>query len=680
MSDLKSNLKDVFASEAITIQDTDSDPINWQNDDDALLIRKIRARVQNTKDVHVKKMKQCREADAYIDGEPNKVDDNKKEMIFNPLFPILRDQTGIVADSKPNPAIRIVRVGKDLSKDVLEEMRATADKLGLSLEEWWDDIGGQSKLQKIVIGMYSYADYFIMPYWNAKKKDVDIEMLKPTRVRIDSSAKNLEEAEETIIDFYKSKKYVLGRFGEDKMKKLTFSDKSEIQLSGEDDDENVGEHTLLKNVVKIQLYMDEEYWCYKSQGEILEKMRNPFWALTEEEQREDRKGKIKAKYEKKGLKKAGQKISDGVKKIVGGETTDDKINEDVDSAMASFKPRSNFHTYPKIPVIQFDTYRFGSEQYSRSLMKQSIRLVDSMNNRKHDIDQNSKDIGRPTTFVNGDIMNEDQARKINDGRMRNKVVRVTTKEGTSINENIKVKQGTPLPAQFFNDMADSKRDLDDFWGLHPASKGKADSANPTKGGILALQEADQTPIRFVTRNIEEALQSLFGWVVQIRKMYMDEDVIIGEEDSINYDDIDDRYRVFVKSGSMLPVSKEAQRDEALFLWKAQALDPLSLFEALNYPDPEKTAKRLEAWKQGQILDESMEEQKQRVLDKIQAIQANKFEDLKGMVAEDDDPKIHHDMLVMALQSEQFTPEQENALAELIEHYAGLAGDTGQQQV
>ena len=39
------------------------------------------------------------------------------------------------------------------------------------------------------------------------------------------------------------------------------------------------------------------------------------------------------------------------------------------------------------------------------------------------------------------------------------------------------------------------------------------------------------------------------------------------------------------------------------LWSLNALDPVTLFERLKFPNPEETAQKLQAWRTGQLAQE-----------------------------------------------------------------------------
>ncbi|MEK7091755.1 MAG: hypothetical protein AAB900_02080, partial [Patescibacteria group bacterium] len=54
--------------------------------------------------------------------------------------------------------------------------------------------------------------------------------------------------------------------------------------------------------------------------------------------------------------------------------------------------------------------------------------------------------------------------------------------------------------------------------------------------------------------------------------------------------------VSVKEGSLIPKDRLTERNEAIDLWGAQAIDPLTLAERLEDPNPQEFTKRLVLWK------------------------------------------------------------------------------------
>ncbi len=662
------------------IQEDDSEPIVWEGskkDDDEQLARKINARIKEAESLWSKKQKQYRNADRYLDGRPDKTDPNKPPMIYNPLFSIIRNMTGLTTDQKPHPSVKLVLPTKNMSKVDVDNLLDLGDKLERSLDDWWETKKMQSWFQRLVFGLYTYSDMYAFPYWNKDENDVDLLAFNPRRVKIDPNSDEVEESY-IIIDFYRTKAQLYGQFGEEKVKKanLKFADHVEIRDYEREDTTGEDANTkVMKNVAKMELYMEKEWWVYKAGDKILQKLRCPYWAVDKKTQLKETEEKVTDKYKKKGIAGVAQKITDKVKGAIGMKTTQDTIEERVKSALEAFKPKENYFKNPRIPLIHFDLYRLPGELYSRNLMDLAIPIVDDINTRKNAISCNAAEMGSPEVLIDGSLYNESDAARIKKGRATGEVVRINTAGGKSMEQSVKLLHGDAMPEQYIQDMMHSEKALDTLFGHHEVSRGLADPANRTKGGILALQEADQTPVRYVSRNIEDALQEVFAWVIQIKKIFQAEEVPVGEE-TIDYGQVTNSLRTFLKSGSMLPVSKEQQRAQAIQLYQISAIDPLTLHERLGEADPEKTAKRLEMWLKTKsvMADNNANDQQQRAVDKLKLIQAGRANEVQ--IAPDDDPKVHHDIFLLALKSGQLPPQIEPIVAQFIQQFTQLAQQQG----
>ena len=76
--------------------------------------------------------------------------------------------------------------------------------------------------------------------------------------------------------------------------------------------------------------------------------------------------------------------------------------------------------------------------------------------------------------------------------------------------------------------------------------------------------------------------------------------IMGSGRAVDYvglimSDSNRQFVVSVSPNSMAPKDEISEQNQALDLWKSQALDPISLFKKLNYPDPMETAKMAAMW-------------------------------------------------------------------------------------
>ncbi len=647
-------------------------PINWSKDSDELMIQKINAQLDDTKSLYEVKCKQYREKELYIEGNQHEL--GKPRNIYNHLFPIVRNMTGLITDVKPTPSTKVTNITPRTPEPEAAKILDNADNLDMSLNEWWEDNNMQKWLQRIMFSAQVYDDFFAFPYWDAELKDVCFDYVHPRHVHMDGSADEISKSEFVAIDLYKKYGEVEKRWGAEKAEKLNYMTNSELKSLDDTATTAPNDYKHLSNVAHIILYLTPEWWCYKSGDVILKKMRNPFWALSADEQKKQIEETVRGKHKKEGMVSGAiQKVADVAKGVVGMETTDDLVAKDMEAAMSVFKPVANYFLKPMIPLIQFETYRFAGEQYSRSAMKQAMPTVDNLNDKKISISQNLKRLAKPRVYLHGSMSEEDANKVLNSGDQE--VTVLPTKSDLGMRDLMLVVPGTPLPNEVFTDLVDDKRAIDNLFGHHEVSMGASDPNNQTKGGILALQEADQTPVRYITRNLEGSLQDMFRWVIQIRKVYK-KVANIGdgkEREEIDYSIIDDHYQVFVKSGTMMPISREAQRTEARADFDSGLIDPLTYHERVNTPNPDKTAKRLETWiREKRVMTDDQAGQEEAALQMVEMIKQNQFDGIQ--VEEGMDARIYHDILLKALQSNMFTPEQEAFVSQLITQFAEMAGD------
>ena len=71
--------------------------------------------------------------------------------------------------------------------------------------------------------------------------------------------------------------------------------------------------------------------------------------------------------------------------------------------------------------------------------------------------------------------------------------------------------------------------------------------------------------------------------------------------SISSEDVEDGLEILVRSGSTLPKDEVSEADQAISLWQMGAVDPITLFEKLKFPNPLETTERLMKWKMGTLI-------------------------------------------------------------------------------
>jgi len=158
----------------------------------------------------------------------------------------------------------------------------------------------------------------------------------------------------------------------------------------------------------------------------------------------------------------------------------------------------------------------------------------------------------------------------------------------------------------FNHLIDGRNELRNLFGVR-GSTPQGTQNEKTVGGKVIIKEQDSSRIGGSTSEfIEQFADRLFNWMVQMMTVYYDEkrtSAVIGAEGELSevtiskelFQAYNKEIRVSVKEGSLIPKDPMSEANEALTLAQANLLDPITMFDKLDYPDPQKKAKRLFLW-------------------------------------------------------------------------------------
>jgi hypothetical protein len=126
-------------------------------------------------------------------------------------------------------------------------------------------------------------------------------------------------------------------------------------------------------------------------------------------------------------------------------------------------------------------------------------------------------------------------------------------------------------------------------------------------GKIIVRQQDQSRIGGgVTEFLEQFADRIFNYMLQMMMVYYDKEHVaslIGEAGADEYVtlsrqefmQVPAKLTVSVKEGSLIPKDPLTKSSQAIDLANAGMLDPISLFEALDYPDPRGTAEKMYKW-------------------------------------------------------------------------------------
>ena len=274
----------------------------------------------------------------------------------------------------------------------------------------------------------------------------------------------------------------------------------------------------------------------------------------------------------------------------------------------NFKDRDKNHfLYPKIPYIIASCFKLGNEPVGETdLIQQTIPIQDVVNVTGRLIINNSNKTGNSQWFIDSQVMTEEEART----KLTNSPGLIVYGAGVANPNLVRRDPPPPLPAYIENLKVAAERAFDNIFGTHSTTRGERGQAE-TLGGRLLLKQADYGRIDLSVREYERCVAELGNWFVQLMRInYTGKKTFkyYGESglQFINLlpEQIEKGIKVIVKSGTTLPTDELSKRREALELWGMNALDPVTLYQRLKFPNPEEAAQKLQAWRTGQLAQEA----------------------------------------------------------------------------
>lgn len=278
--------------------------------------------------------------------------------------------------------------------------------------------------------------------------------------------------------------------------------------------------------------------------------------------------------------------------------------------------KKNHFEYPRMPYIFVSAFRLGNEPVGETdLIQQTIPIQDVINVTGRLIVNNANKTGNAQWYIDAEVMSEEEART----KITNSPGLIIYGSGVANPNLLRRDPPPPLPDYIPELKLMSERAFDNIFGTHSTTRGERGQPE-TLGGRLLLKQADLGRVDLLVREFERCVADLGNWFAQLMKLNYTKKRTFksyGESGAkfveLSADMIQQGIKIIVKSGTTLPTDELSKRREALELWGMGAIDPITLFQRLKFPNPEEAAQRLQAWKQGQL---KMEAQIQGTVGKV----------------------------------------------------------------
>lgn len=258
---------------------------------------------------------------------------------------------------------------------------------------------------------------------------------------------------------------------------------------------------------------------------------------------------------------------------------------------------NNFFDRPHKPFILFSYQNRGRSVYdTTTTVEQAVPINRVINKRSRQITE-INDRAVPKLAFKGNAISAEMARNISTSP---KEAIVLTSDMDDINKVMAMIPSQPPSRMLYEDLLYMTGRVDTMMATHGTTRGETKSESGISKQIS--REGDLvTSDDLVDIVVERVVYEMVCWGIQFMRLFYDEDrdpVRLSDKDgtadfvSLSRDVIDTKVDVIVRTST---TDKQIRRNDAMQLLQAKAIDPYTLFEDLDVPNPKERLKRLLAF-------------------------------------------------------------------------------------
>lgn len=262
------------------------------------------------------------------------------------------------------------------------------------------------------------------------------------------------------------------------------------------------------------------------------------------------------------------------------------------------QPQNHFKV-PKMPYIFLSVFNLGKHPHDdTSLITQNLANQDVINKRQRQIDKN-------VDWMNGGWAVSGERSGLTRDEAANAIEAARKGGGLwipqgDVNGAVVPLNRPGLPADVFNHLQDIRTEVRNSFGTRGSTPAGTQSEQTVRGKLIVKGQDGDRIGGGVSEYLEVFSKQVYDWFVQLVYVYYDEEhkaTIVGEagareQIALSGQSINSKLTVNVKTGSMIPKDSLTKANQAVDLFGAQALDPLTLYERLEFPNPREAATRL----------------------------------------------------------------------------------------
>lgn len=267
------------------------------------------------------------------------------------------------------------------------------------------------------------------------------------------------------------------------------------------------------------------------------------------------------------------------------------------------QPKRSYNHFkiPQKPYIPLSVFNLGMHPVDDTgLISQNLPLQDAINKRMRQIDNNADNFANSSVLVSGDSFTEEQATNVAIARQKGGAIFVPT---GPVESSVRILEGAPIPNFIYESLVDSRNELRNIFGTRGSTPQGTISEQTVRGKLAIKGQDTDRAGGGVSVFLEQFADRVYNWMVQMIVVYYDVPhvaAVVGMERATEYislskADFTAELTISVKEGSMIPKDPVTQRNEAIDLWAAGAVDPITFFDRLEFPNPRESAKNLYLW-------------------------------------------------------------------------------------
>ncbi len=453
------------------------------------------------------------------------------------------------------------------------------------------DLNVKEQMRKGLRNLYFSRLIVLKPFWNKKTNDFDVISLDPRNIRVNRKSTKEENSDFVIEEIADSLTSVMALFpnkADEIMKQSGYTTLEEAYIHNPD----------IK--YKEAWIGDSVMWKYNNI--LLASMKNPYWdwdglVVTPEEARELKN--LGGEQRRNALSTIRQQQAARAPASAEGQVP----NEQITVGDMPQTPEQELQSYyfnhfdiPRKPYIYATIFNNENTPVGQTdMIFQATPLQEGIDRRKQDIDENA-------SLVNGQIkVDSTVMSKADAQKLRYEARGVIW--GKGVKDGVTRETGTPLPQFVYEDMVDSRAEIDNIMAASSAFRGEREGQE-TKAGRLALIDQSYLNLNELVQVVDFCSQELFNWFYQLAKTRYTEHhyaKFMGTGNAVKtlsliQDDLEDGAEVKVFAGKTLPEDRQFKFEQAQADVKDGVLSPVDYFEVAGYDMPDQKAKNAVVYK------------------------------------------------------------------------------------